>query len=148
MEGRIGSACKPIDRLDHTAPRRAPGPNGLASSVTQTALTQPSQNPATPGRTAYPAGSRVLRPLPEDVAYRTAARLRDALFAAGFEADRDFPALRGDVTSSAEPFVTLGRFRPGAAEQLAALLLAAATAGATGTATGAAVGSAADSGRI
>jgi hypothetical protein len=123
--------------------------NGLAGTVTQTALTQPSQNPAAPDRTAYPAGTRVVRPFPEDVAYRTAARLREALFAAGFEADRDFPALRGDVTNSAEPFITLGRFRPAAAEQLAELLFAVSSAAcATALATGATVASAADSGRI
>ncbi|HEY3868172.1 MAG TPA: hypothetical protein VGM10_07465 [Actinocrinis sp.] len=98
------------------------------TALTQTASNQPSQTSAAPDRTAFPAGSRILRSPAEDTAYRTAARLREALLAAGFEADREFPALRGDVTSSAEPFVTLGRFRPGAAERLTALLLSASSA--------------------
>lgn len=91
--------------------------------MTQTALTQPSQNQPAADGTAPQAGPRFMRSSPEDVAYRTAARVREALLAAGFDADRDFPALHGDVTSSGEPFITLGRFRPGVAERFAALLL-------------------------
>lgn len=56
------------------------------------------------------------------LAYDLAARLRVGLTAAGFEVDRDFPNLRGDTTASDEPFLTLGRLRPGVAERLLALL--------------------------
>jgi hypothetical protein len=56
------------------------------------------------------------------LAYDLAARLRAALSAAGFEVDRDFPHLRGDTTVSDEPFLTLGRLRPGVVERLLALL--------------------------
>jgi len=57
------------------------------------------------------------------LAHRTAAHLREALSAAGFDVDRDFPALHGDTTASDEPFITLGRFRPATADRFAALLL-------------------------
>jgi uncharacterized NAD(P)/FAD-binding protein YdhS len=56
------------------------------------------------------------------LAHRAAARLREALTAAGFDVDRDFPALHGDTTTSDEPFVTLGRFSPASAEEVAALV--------------------------
>jgi hypothetical protein len=58
------------------------------------------------------------------VAYRAAARLRAALAAAGFEVDEDFPSLRGDTTTSDEPFVALGRLRPEVALALADLVAA------------------------
>lgn len=57
------------------------------------------------------------------LAYDLAARMRTGLAAAGFEVDRDFPQLRGDTTVSDEPFLTLGRLRPGVVERLLALLL-------------------------
>ncbi len=56
------------------------------------------------------------------LAHDLAARLRAGLSAAGFEVDRDFPHLRGDTTVSDEPFLTLGRLRPGVVERLLALL--------------------------
>jgi hypothetical protein len=56
------------------------------------------------------------------LAYDLAARTRAGLAAAGFEVDRDFPNLRGDTTASDEPFLTLGRLRPGVVERLLALL--------------------------
>lgn len=59
------------------------------------------------------------------VAYRAAARLRAALTAAGFDVDCDFPSLRGDTTTSDEPFVALGRLRAEVADSLARALLAA-----------------------
>jgi hypothetical protein len=56
------------------------------------------------------------------LAHDLAARLRTGLTAAGFEVDRDFPHLRGDTTASDEPFLTLGRLRPGVVERLLTLL--------------------------
>ena len=90
--------------------------------MTQTAQI-PTPAPAGPAPAGTCPGSRVVRSSPEDLAYRTASHLRDALIAAGFDADRDFPTLRGDVTSSGEPFIAFGRIRPGVAERFAALLL-------------------------
>jgi hypothetical protein len=76
-----------------------------------------------------PVGTLVLRPAAPGtvtpsarLAYDLAARLRAGLSAAGFEVDRDFPNLRGDTTASDEPFLTLGRLRPGVVERLLALL--------------------------
>lgn len=51
-----------------------------------------------------------------------AERMRESLAAAGFDVDRDFPALRGDTTVSNEPFVTFGRLSPDVGERLAGLL--------------------------
>ncbi len=45
--------------------------------------------------------------------------LREALTAAGFDVDRDFPRLSGDTTASDEPNITLGRFKPAVAARLA-----------------------------
>lgn len=55
-------------------------------------------------------------------ARQLADSLRESLTAAGFEVERDFPSLRGDVTVSNEPFLTLGRLRPDVSEHLAAVL--------------------------
>ncbi|HEX4788966.1 MAG TPA: hypothetical protein VH372_10930 [Actinospica sp.] len=52
-----------------------------------------------------------------------AERMRAALTAAGFVIERDFPSLRGDITLSDEPFVTLGRLTPAVVEVLAAALV-------------------------
>jgi hypothetical protein len=55
-------------------------------------------------------------------ARQLADRLRESLAAAGFEVERDFPSLRGDITVSNEPFLTLGRLRPDVSEHLVAAL--------------------------
>jgi hypothetical protein len=58
------------------------------------------------------------------LAYQAAADLRAVLIRAGFEPRRDFPNLRGDITASDEPFVTLGRFSLPVVGRLTPLLLA------------------------
>lgn len=58
----------------------------------------------------------------QERARRLAERMRESLAAAGFDVDRDFPALRGDTTASHEPFLTFGRLSPDVGERLAGLL--------------------------
>lgn len=58
----------------------------------------------------------------QERARRLAERMRESLAAAGFDVDRDFPALRGDTTVSNEPFLTFGRLSPDVGERLAGLL--------------------------
>ena len=58
----------------------------------------------------------------QERAWRLAERMRDSLAAAGFDVERDFPRMRGDITASNEPFLTFGRVSPDVGERLADLL--------------------------
>jgi hypothetical protein len=58
----------------------------------------------------------------QDQARRLAERMRESLAAVGFDVDRDFPTLHGDVTVAHEPFLTLGRLSADVGERLVAAL--------------------------
>jgi hypothetical protein len=64
----------------------------------------------------------------QERAGRLAERMRESLAAAGFDVDRDFPRLRGDMTVSNEPFLTFGRLSPDVGDRLAAVLAGASPA--------------------
>jgi hypothetical protein len=55
-------------------------------------------------------------------AEQAAARLRAALADAGFDLERDFTAVRADVTTSGQGFITIGRLMLATAERLCELL--------------------------
>jgi hypothetical protein len=57
-----------------------------------------------------------------EAADRVAGRLRAALVGAGFNVDRDFEAVRAEVTATGQGYVTLGKLLPAAAERLCELL--------------------------
>lgn len=91
--------------------RETARPEPTASSATTAAA--PTAAAAAPYGTITPAAVR---------ARQLAERMRASLAAAGFEVERDFPSLRGDITVSDEPFLTLGRLTPAVTEHLVAAL--------------------------
>jgi hypothetical protein len=83
---------------------------------------QPEEEPEFHGNAWRRPGAYGCVPPAQERAWGLAERMRESLAAAGFDVDRDFPRLRGDVTVSNEPFLTLGRLSPDVGERLAELL--------------------------
>lgn len=99
-------------RLEPTAPPAAAAATATATTTAAVPVT-PAAATAAPYGTVTPAAAR---------ARQLAERMRASLAAAGFEVERDFPSLRGDITVSNEPFLTLGRLTPAVTEHLVAAL--------------------------